>query len=112
MEQSQIYGQMDFNLPHDVISLPSKGVFYKPRKESLKVGYLTALDENMLMSPNVFKDGLVYNLLKSKIYEPGFDVNQLYELFRQRTTTPTNSGFLLFGVWSRLVDRNCHFEAF
>ena len=77
MEQSQIYGQMDFNLPHDVISLPSKGVFYKPRKESLKVGYLTALDENMLMSPNVFKDGLVYNLLKSKIYEPGFDVNQL-----------------------------------
>ena len=41
-----------------------------------------------------------------------FDVNQLYELFRQRTTTPTNSGFLLFGVWSRLVDRNCHFEAF
>lgn len=77
MEQSQIYGQMDFNLPHDVISLPSKGVFYKPRKESLKVGYLTALDENMLMSPNVFKDGLAYNLLKSKIYEPGFDVNQL-----------------------------------
>lgn len=77
MEQSQIYGQMDFNLPHDVISLPSKGVFYKPRKESLKVGYLTALDENMLMSQNVFKDGLSYNLLKNKIYEPGFDVNQL-----------------------------------
>jgi hypothetical protein len=43
MEQSQIYGQMDFNLPHDVVSLPSKGVFYKPRKESLKVGYLTAI---------------------------------------------------------------------
>ena len=77
MEQSQIYGQMDFNLPHDVVSLPSKGIFYKPKKESVKVGYLTALDENMLMSPNVFKDGLAYNLLKSKIYEPGFDVSQL-----------------------------------
>jgi len=42
MDQSAQYGQMDFNLPHDVVSLPSKGIFYKPKKESLKVGFLTA----------------------------------------------------------------------
>ena len=80
MDQSAQYGQMDFNLPHDVVSLPSKGIFYKPKKESLKVGYLTAADENLLTSPNIFKDGIVYSLMKSKIYEPGFDVNQMLEV--------------------------------
>jgi hypothetical protein len=80
MDQSAQYGQMDFNLPHDVVSLPSKGIFYKPKKESLKVGFLTAADENLLSSPNIFKDGLIYNLLKSKIYEPGFDVNQMIDV--------------------------------
>lgn len=68
---------MDFNLPHDVVSLPSKGIFYKSKKQSLKVGFLTATDENLLMSQNIPKDGLVNSLLKSKIYEPGFDVSQL-----------------------------------
>jgi hypothetical protein len=80
MDQSAQYGQMDFNLPHDVVSLPSKGIFYKSKKESLKVGYLTAVDENLLTSPNIFKEGIVYNLMKSKIYEPGFDVNQMLEV--------------------------------
>jgi hypothetical protein len=80
MEQSEIYGQMDFNLPHDVVNLPTKGIFYKPKKESLKVGYLTATDENILMSPNSLKDGIVTSLLKNKVYEPGFDVNQLLEV--------------------------------
>lgn len=77
MDQSAQYGQMDFNLPHDIVSLPTKGVFYKPKKESLKVGYLTAVDENFLASPNILNDGVIYSLLKNKIYEPGFDVNQL-----------------------------------
>lgn len=79
MDQSAIYGQQDFNLPHDVVKLPSKGVFYKPKKESLKVGYLTASDENLLMSQNIPIDGLITTLLKNKIYEPGFDVNQLLD---------------------------------
>jgi len=80
MDQSTQYGQMDFNLPHDIVKLPSGGVFYKPKKESLKVGYLTANDENLLASPNILNDGLIYNLLKNKIYEPGFDVNQLLDV--------------------------------
>ena len=32
-------GQAEFNLPHDVIQLPSQGVFYKSKKKSIKVGY-------------------------------------------------------------------------
>jgi len=80
MDQSTQYGQMDFNLPHDIVSLPTKGVFYKPKKESLKVGYLTATDENYLSSPNIINDGIIHTLLKNKIYEPGFDINQMLDV--------------------------------
>jgi hypothetical protein len=67
-------------LPHDVVPLPTKGLFYKPKKESFKVGYLTAEDENILMAPNSSKDGIVYTLLRNKIYEPGFNINQLLDV--------------------------------
>lgn len=77
MDQNSDYGQMNFNLPHDVVKLPSKGIFYTPKKESLKVGYLTAHDENLLMSQNSGKDGIVSALMRNKIYEPGFNTDQL-----------------------------------
>lgn len=77
MDQTAAYGQQNFNLPHDVVKLPSKGVFYKPKKESLKIGYLTASDENLLMSQNSSSDNLITTLLRNKVYEPGFDINQL-----------------------------------
>ena len=77
MNQAESYGQMDFNLPHDVVKLPTKGIFYKPKKESLKVGYLTAQDENVLMSSNTNSEGIISTLLRNKIYEPGFDIGQL-----------------------------------
>jgi hypothetical protein len=102
MDQSAQYGQMDFNLPHDVVSLPSKGIFYKPKKESLKVGFLTAADENLLMSQNTPKEGLITALLRSKIYEPGFDVNQLLDtdvqailLFLRNTSFGSEYNFTL-----------------
>lgn len=78
MEDNIKYGQMDFNLPHDVVTLPSKGKFYKNKKKSLKVGYLTAQDENILIStPN--DDSIVRTLLKNKIYEPDFRIDDLLE---------------------------------
>jgi hypothetical protein len=77
MDNALQYGQQEFNLPHDVVRLPSKGRYYTPKKESLKVGYLTASDENILMSQNNNKDGLIKTLLRNKIYEPGFDINQM-----------------------------------
>lgn len=79
MEDKIIYGQDNFSLPHDVIKLPSKGRFYKQKKESIKVGYLTAQDENTLMSPNNDKEGIIYTLLRQKIYEPGFNVNDMLD---------------------------------
>ena len=44
MENEMLYGQENFSLPHDVVKLPSGGLYYKSKKKSMKVGYLTAAD--------------------------------------------------------------------
>lgn len=62
------YGQQEFNLPHDVVKLPSEGKFYKSKKKSVKVGYLTAADENIILAGN--GDDFIMTLLRSKVYEP------------------------------------------
>ena len=80
MDNSKIYGQGNFNLPHDVVPLPSQGKFYPSGKKSLKVGYLTASDENLLMSQNLKEvNTLITSLLRSKIYEPDISPEQLLE---------------------------------
>ena len=48
---------------HDVISLPSQGRFYKNKKSTVKVAYLTAADENILTSPNLLQNGKVIDVL-------------------------------------------------
>ena len=53
---------------YDVIQLPSNGQCYKNKMDRVPVAYLTAYDENIITSPNLYKDGLVIDfLLKSKI---------------------------------------------
>jgi len=71
MEQDiSVYGQMNFSLPHDVVPLPTGGIFYKNKKKSIKVGYLTATDENILLNATTNnKEGVVLQLMRSKIYE-------------------------------------------
>lgn len=61
-------GTENFSLPHDVVKLPSQGIFYKSRKSAVKVGYLTAEDENYLLN-NVSKEHIVMTLLRNKVYE-------------------------------------------
>ena len=79
MEDNIKYGQENFSLPHDVIKLPSKGVFYKPKRDSIKVGYLTANDENYLMSGLGTRDNIVMTLLRNKIYEHDLRPEELLE---------------------------------
>ena len=74
--QAKEYGQSNFSLPHDVVPLPTQGVFYKNKKKSLKVGYLTANDENILMAGG---NDMTQTLLRSKIYEPDVRVEDLME---------------------------------
>jgi len=75
-------GQMNFNLPHDVVQLPSGGVFYKNKKKSVKVGYLTAADENILAnaaSNSNVREGIILNLVRNKLYETDIRPEELLE---------------------------------
>ena len=74
--QTQNYAQQNFTLPHDVVPLPSQGIFYKNKKKSVKIGYLTASDENILMAGG---DDVTINLIKGKLYEPDIRVEDLLE---------------------------------
>ena len=74
MNDSIQHGQMDFSLPHDVIQLPSQGIFYKNKKKSVKVGYLTAADENFLFSNPT---DLIYQLVRIKLYEPDMNPDEM-----------------------------------
>lgn len=65
-------GQAEFNLPHDVIQLPSGGIFYKSKKKTVKVGYLTAVDENIIAEADYKKsiqESIILPLLRNKLYE-------------------------------------------
>lgn len=76
----ETYGQMNFNLPHDIVQLPSQGLFYKSKKKAIKVGYLTASDENLLVAGNMNGAGnMILNLLRNKIYEPDIKPDELLE---------------------------------
>jgi hypothetical protein len=83
MEQD-IYnaGQAEFNLPHDVVSLPSEGLFYKSKKRSVKVGYLTAADENIISSidrKKTINESIVLPLLRNRLYERDLRPEELLE---------------------------------
>ena len=75
-DKSRDYGQQQFTLPHDVVPLPSQGIFYKNKKKSVKVGYLTASDENIMMAGGA---DMATNLIRNKLYEPDIRVEDLIE---------------------------------
>ena len=75
-DKAREYGQQMMTLPHDVVPLPSRGKFYKNKKQSIKVGYLTAADENILMGNT---DDITGALLRNKIYEPDLKIEDLLD---------------------------------
>lgn len=68
------------NVSYDVIPLPSKGQTYRHKTDRLQVAYLTANDENMFVSPNLYRDGLLIDfLLNEKIMDAGIDPSELLD---------------------------------
>lgn len=66
------------NQAYDVIPLPSKGLFYPNKKSSIKVAYLTAADENILLSPNLAQSGKMLDvLLERKILDKDIEIKNL-----------------------------------
>ena len=53
------------NVPFDEISIPSKGIFYKDKKETFLVKYVTAKEENLLTSPTLIDSGKALEMLMS-----------------------------------------------
>jgi hypothetical protein len=81
MDQNLINaGTENFNLPHDVVQLPSGGTFYRTKKKSIKVGYLTANDENILINATQnTNQNIILSLLRNKVYEHDFRPEELLE---------------------------------
>lgn len=72
------FNDIDSTAQYDVIQLPSNGQCYRNKMDRLPVAYLTAYDENIIMSPNLYKDGLVIDfLLKNKIINKEINVDDL-----------------------------------
>ena len=74
------YVPEDLKTPYDILELPSQGILYKNKQKSVKVEYLTAMDESILTSPNISSGNrLISILLKRKVKDLGFDVEDLLE---------------------------------
>jgi hypothetical protein len=76
--------KIDPTIQYDVVPLPSNGIYYPNKKKSLKVAYLTALDENILASPNLMNNNNVIDeLLKAKVLDRETPIDDLVEEDRQ-----------------------------
>ena len=76
----QNWDMTDFSDSFDVIPLPSKGECYEGNMSTIAVAYLTANDENMIVSPNLYRDGLILDyLLRAKIKNTNIDPDDLLE---------------------------------
>lgn len=66
------------DIAYDVIKLPSKGECYSHKKAALPVAYLTAADENLIASPNLYSNGgLLDIILERKILDKSIKVTDL-----------------------------------
>jgi hypothetical protein len=91
MEDNQLnqlspnYVPEEYRTPYDVLELPSQGILYENNKKTVKVEYLTAMDETILTSPNISSGSKIIDiLLKRKVKDLGFEVEDL--LTGDRTT--------------------------
>lgn len=70
------------NKNYEWVELPSKGQCYPTnsplREGKVKVSYLTAMDENIINNPKMYKDGkLINTILQRKIVDKDIDVHSL-----------------------------------
>lgn len=82
LEQDYIPAKGDYNpeAAFDVIPLPSKGEAYKDKIARASVAYLTAYDENMILSPNLYKQNLILDyILQEKLLSKEIDPMDLLE---------------------------------
>lgn len=65
-------------IQYDILPLPSNGECYAHKKNRIPVAYLTAADENIIASPNMYRDGKVIDtILERKILDKDIKINEL-----------------------------------
>ena len=78
-----IIPKMDESNPlasYDIIPLPSKGECYPNKQGRIAVSYLTAIDENIIVSPNLYRDNMVLDIiLKEKIRDQEINPDDLLD---------------------------------
>ena len=82
IEQEYIPTKGNYNAEEafDVIKLPSKGEGYKEKISRVSVAYLTAYDENMIVSPNLYRDNLILDyIVQEKLLSKEIDPLDLLE---------------------------------
>ncbi len=84
-EPKQTYNPMastansEFKVLSDLVELPSKGYFYPNGLDKVMVEYMTARDEQILLTPGLVKHGTAIDMLLSrKIKDKGIDIGSLY----------------------------------
>lgn len=66
------------HIQYDILPLPSNGECYPHKKNRIPVAYLTASDENIIASPNMYRDGKVIDIiLERKILDKDIKVDEL-----------------------------------
>ena len=64
-------GAAQQNKTYDMVKLPSGGECYPNKMKEIKVAHLVAYDENLILSPNLYRDGtFLDHILKNKIMDP------------------------------------------
>lgn len=68
----------DGRAAYDTVNLPSKGECYSSKIKEVEVGFLTAYDENLILSPNLYRNGtFLDHMLKNKV--KGIDTDELIQ---------------------------------
>lgn len=76
--QIQTENDPDLLMTYEVVSLPSKGLFYPDGLKEVKIEYLTSRDEDLLTTPSFIEDGTVLDkLLERKIVDKNINPKNL-----------------------------------
>ena len=72
-KDASTYNEVKQKATYDTVSLPSHGECYKNKTKELKVSHLVAYDENLILSPSLYRNGtFLDHILKNKILD---DIN-------------------------------------
>lgn len=74
------YDAYDQDAVFDIIPLPSNGECYVSKMKMASVAFLDARDENIIVSPNLYQNGKIFDvLLKRKVFNNQVDVDDMLE---------------------------------